>query len=304
MRILISGASGFIGKALLHQLASEKHDVLSISRLSTNSSSGRLKWVVADLADTLSYRARVMEFSPEIVLHMAWSGIPDFSNENSLRNLQISIDFLQLAMSTKHCRKVIVAGSCFELNQTSGECFESSAGRSKDPFTWAKNALHDWLTMETIKRGIQMIWMRVFYVYGPYQRSGSLLPTVLDHLRRKDLPPLKAPNNRNDFVYVDDIARGFINAIDHDRISGVFNLGSGKAVPVIDVCRIAESLIWNSTVLSDRLVEAAGQIEESLGFWANVTRSNQMLDWSPQISLEEGISRTWTWFEANNPLIR
>ncbi|MEL0046846.1 MAG: hypothetical protein VW995_18945, partial [Deltaproteobacteria bacterium] len=126
-----------------------------------------------------------------------------------------------------------------------------------------------------------------------------LLPTIFKELQERRLPQLKTPHNANDFVFVEDVAKGFGRAIEHKFQSGVFHLGSGHSTPVWRLCQAAEELIWGTTVLTEELIEKSPKpMQAEVDFWANCERSQQFLGWSPLTSLESGIQKTWEWMQA------
>ena len=131
---------------------------------------------------------------------MAWHSIPDFSFERSRNNLNHSLDLLSFVIGLDSCSKILVSGSCFELNRLKGVCPETEIGTPKDDFTWAKHTLRSWLELACEKNQIELGWMRIFYVYGPLQRQESLVPSILTHLKRGYLPDLRTPQNSNDFI--------------------------------------------------------------------------------------------------------
>ena len=188
-------------------------------------------------------------------------------------------------INTSSCKKILVAGSCWELNKQQGECFESDYGNPMNHFTWAKNSLRNWLNIETSKRKIALGWIRIFYVW-PTQRQESLLPTILKELQDRRVPPIKTPHYANDFIFVEDVAIGFVRAIEYDFQSGIFHW-CGNSTPVWQLCQEAEKLIWGTTILTEALLEKHPKPEQvEVDFWANYDRSHQVLGWFPQTLLE------------------
>ena len=288
-----------MGRVVLKLLLNNNHHLLAFSRSTNTLSHPNIKWHKIDLNEQKSYRNLITNFAPQAVIHLAWQGIPDYSFSNSLLNLQSSLNILHEVINTSSCEKILVAGSCWELNKQHGECFESETGSPKDHFSWAKHSLHSWLEMETSQRDITLGWLRIFYVYGPRQRSASLLPTIFKELQERRLPQLKTPHNANDFVFVEDVGKGFVQAIEHKFQSGVFHLGSGHSTPVWQLCQAAEELIWGTTVLTEELMEKHPKpTQAEVDFWSNCERSQQFLGWSPLTSLETGIQKTWEWMQA------
>ena len=299
MRILVTGASGFIGLPVVQNIEQQGHNVLAISRNYQNESlKSTVNWLKADLILPETYQVAIKEFAPQVVIHLAWQGIPDFSFGTSRNNLTKSIDLLAFIIGLNSCKKILVSGSCLEANTLKGECLEKTQGEAKDYFTWAKHALYSWLNMICKQKNIQLSWMRIFYVYGPRQRPESLIPTILTKLNYVQLPDLQTPKNANDFVYIDDVANAFTKAASIDNKSGVYNLGAGESTPVLEICRIAEKIVLGSDELTKKMEEKFKETTCDVDFWASCTQSKKYLGWQPSTSLEEGIIRTWKWLKA------
>ena len=299
MKVLVTGASGFLGQPIVQRLAEKGYKVMAFSR---NPPNGELThpchWVKSDLSVPSTFLKAVQSFAPEVLIHLAWEGIPDFSFEKSRKNLVQSLGLLASVISVGSCRKILVAGSCLELNRLKGECLDFQSGMPKDHFTWAKHSIRSWLEMMCAKQEIGLGWLRLFYVYGPRQRSASLIPNILSHLKTGTLPLLRTPKNANDFVFVDDVADAFSLAAGHEFPSGIYNLGSGVSTPVLEVCRHAERAVCGSDLLTSRLELQARDVLSEVNFWSNTARATEHLGWSPKTSLSEGIERTWHYMNA------
>ena len=127
MRVLIAGASGFIGQPLVDSLEKQGHTVLALSRaIFCGIQKEAITWLSADLSSPLTYQDSIRNFSPEILIYLAWQDIPDFSLKKSQENLKQSLDFISFIIDLGSCKKIVVSGSCFELNQLQGECKETS----------------------------------------------------------------------------------------------------------------------------------------------------------------------------------
>ena len=291
MKVIITGASGFIGKPLSKNLSAMGHDVLAISRkiMSDNSS---ITWLEADLAIPLSYEKDIKEFCPEVVIHLAWQYIPDFSYEKSKLNLDQSKKFISFIASIKSCTKLLIPGSCWEYFQPEGKCKISNQALPSNDFTLAKNSLRVWAELLCKDNSINIAWFRVFYAYGPGQRSDSLLPSILNSLKSGSLPDINTPHNANDFIYIEDVVSAFLAAVNNKFQSGVYNLGSGFSTSVLDVCSIAEKIVLNSSSLTKRLNQQTINKSKDLDFWADITETQRIFEWEPKINLTEGISQT------------
>jgi len=200
MRIFITGGTGFIGKEVVNLLGNQ---TLMLSKRLSN---------IKDWEDEL------IEFDPEVCIHMAWEGIPDYSKKQSLINLDYGIN-LYRSISKTNCKKIITTGSCWEYNDT------------RNPFIDSKDLLY--------RYGKYMfpgtfIWTRLFYVYGVNQKEDSLIPSVVSSLNSEEAPKIKSPNSYHDFVNVKDVAKAIVDLIYVDE-SGIYDIGSGHLTQVKDI---------------------------------------------------------------------
>jgi len=293
-KLLITGASGFIGSSLLQKTSMSGFEVMAMSRSCPETKVvGKVHWLRADLSSPETYRDEIKAFSPDIVIHLSWQDIPDFSFEKSLLNLNQSLKFLSIVLEIESCKKILVSGSCLEYNKTQGECGESIIGSPRDYFTWAKHSIYSWLLMKCTQNDVALAWLRLFYVYGPGQKVESLIPAILSNLKSGKLPHIRTPKNANDYIFIDDVVDGFYAAMTNRIPSGIYNLGSGKSTSVIDVCGLAEKHILGTNILTQRLVEQTHLSSVDVNFWAKTNTTKKILNWNAKISLTNGIERTW-----------
>ena len=295
MKLLITGASGFIGQHLVKKLIEQGHTIFAISR------SADLQYVSNNTDNLIYFKSslelenrtleRIKDFEPEILIHLAWEKIPDFSFETSFENLRNHIHFFRNIFTITSLKKIIVTGSCWEYNKKLGVCTESDICISDNFFTWAKNSLRDFLQFECLQKNINFIWSRIFYVYGPEQRIESLIPSVIESIRNGLMPELKTPSNANDFIYVDDVAEGLLQFAINDISSGIYNLGSGKSMPVIDVVSSIENSLNGNGILSKELLTRTKQSNKDTDFWADMTKTFSTIKWKPRISLAMGVEK-------------
>jgi nucleoside-diphosphate-sugar epimerase len=235
---------------------------------------------------------RVIGFSPEALVHLAWDGIPDFSERRCLENIEAQVRFIRQTRALTQLRKFVGAGTCREYGAKNGACIESDRTPPDNYFSWAKQTLSEYCRISCQDQQIALVWLRLFYVYGPGQRTESLIPTLIGSHSSGNKPDMKCPNAANDYVYVDDVVTAIILAIEKRDCHGIFNIGSGITTPVFKVAKTVDQLMQKDSPVSDlNILEKYGG-EPSAGMWADITLSARQLDWSPQISLVEGIRRT------------
>ncbi len=190
------------------------------------------------------------------------------------------------------CSKFIVSGSCLEYGKAVGSLSETSNEENHLAFAWAKNSLKNYLALRCNENRINWIWLRIFYAYGPGQRTTSLIPTLFKAIRNNQIPDIQNPNNANDFIHVADVADAFVMACMNTVESGIYNIGSGSLFRVSDIW----SLVQKHTQSTKKNEPHIGKSETSLktknpavGGYANSEKSKVKLDWVPKISIEKGI---------------
>ena len=116
MKVFITGARGFVGRHVMAEIHASGHDILAstLKEDKTENNPSNIHWLNGDLADLELLKAGLKSFNPDVVIHLAWQGIPDYSESISRVNLNNSIDLLNFILSNSNCKKIIVSGSCWE----------------------------------------------------------------------------------------------------------------------------------------------------------------------------------------------
>ena len=288
MKVLVTGSHGFLGRHAAAAATRCGHQLLLLDRATTPLPPGP-EWdvVAASIEDTGAWLERVVAFGPEACIHLAWTGIPDFSRHNCVRNLADSIQFFGALVGHTSCRQLLVSGSCWEYGDVHGCCSEEREGAPVSYFAWAKSALRQHLALLCAERSIALHWFRIFFLYGPGQRSGSLIPSLIRDISGGRTPGLKQPGHCNDFVHVHDVAEAFALALGRDAPSGVYNLGSGIATSVVDVLATVEHLLTSEQATAEQVRQRATTTGQ--GCWADVTRTQRVFGWRARTALADGI---------------
>jgi len=289
MRILVTGASGFIGVPILDELIKSNHLVMALSRYERKSSFSNLIWLNCNLDCIDEYKNEIIKFDPEILIHLAWSDIPEFTSKNSHANLKKSINFFEFMFTIKNLQKVIVSGSCFEIKNKFGPCIEDCETDTSTYFSWAKVSLLEWLKIKALKNNISLVWMRIFYAYGLGQKPNSLIPSIINSFLSGSKPNLMRPYNCIDLIHKDDIAKAFIAASEKSVPSGIYNVGSGKTKCVSEIVEIIERFFNQGRLVTEPILPSNNLGDEVLNFHADIRKIQFYLDWQPKISIESGL---------------
>lgn len=232
MKVLITGATGFIGASLLNELRNNPElEITGISRKSiTNSPEyGNLKWIQGDLSDS-KFINSLTENDYSKVYHLAWEGLPDRSSRLSKLNLDLSKNFLN-SISKNSNIELNIVGSCLEYGNATGKVDAKAATFGNDEFSLAKIQLHEFVK----KLNINYRWYRPFYVFGNGQNPKSLIPTILRNLEFEENIKLNAIENTHDFIAVEDVAQAIYLSSMNNKLFGEINLGTGVLTCVGDI---------------------------------------------------------------------
>lgn len=295
MKFLLTGATGFIGKHLVDRLSEDGYEILIISRTLNksyfNASSSQIHIVNSSLDIKEKELEIIKKFAPDIILHLAWGDIPDFSFSTSFQNIKTQINFFHIILNAIPIKKIVATGTCLEYGKKFGECKESEVSTTNSYFTFAKNTIREFLDFESKRLDFELIWARLFYVYGPGQREGSLIPKVINDLNKGSLPSLNSPFDLNDFIFISDVVEGLTLFSILKINSGIYNLGKGEAVANIEVVSRIEKLLHSDQILTERLKENSINVPSNSNFYANMLKTSKTLNWHPKVSITEGIEK-------------
>ena len=117
-----------------------------------------------------------------------------------------------------------------------------------------------------------------------------MIPTQIKSISQSTKPTINTPLNKNDFVYVGDVAKAFTKAVVLDSPSGIYNLGSGNSTSVFDVCRTVEKHFLSTEPISRNVVDNV-EHAENVNFWADMDKTKKVLNIICDTPLKEGIKR-------------
>lgn len=283
-RVLVTGATGFIGRAVIPRLLAEGAQVLA---LTTRPQRVKELWDI-ETADIIREADRLLtstisRFEPDSLLHLAWSRLPDYSADACLSNVEASMRVIRLALIGGVSR-FVGAGSCWEYGDLQGLLSEDMTIAPRSLFAQSKSCIQEMMARAAAESGAEARWARIFYAYGPGQRETSLIPTAVKAWLAGSPPDLRDTARAIDLILVDDVAAGLATLTLREGPSGVFNLGSGSAVRVADIVEHVRG-----QVQAARPAVAPGPTTSGGAAWADIGRMRQSFGWEPHVSLTDGI---------------
>lgn len=293
-RVLVTGASGFIGRALLPVLVARGFEVHAVVRSAQPAISG-VRWHAADLL-TAAGRAHALSAArPTHLVHLAWEVRPGRYREDPVNRLWVeaSIDLLARARAGGAAR-ILGIGSCLEYGPQGGPCDEcTSQCRPTTLYGQAKLA-----TAEAyIAAGA--VWGRVFVPFGPHEPEARLIPSLIRSLHAGQSFDCSHGGQLRDFVYVDDLAQMTAAVLDSE-LTGAVNLASGEARSLRSVIEHVAGLLDARHLVRFGAVEAIGVDAEPI-LAADVRRLRGVTAGVPLVGFEQGVARDLAWWIDSLP---
>ena len=235
--ILITGGSGFIGKNFINFIQKKKEfKIISISRFKKKNKSN-LKWLKTDFGSLSKKKVdKIKKFEPKVVIHLGWQDIPNFSSRVCKTNLIKSKLFLNEVFKLKSVEKIIITGTCNEYLTKKGRVKENlSLLDNKNFFSRSKIELYNFVKKNCEKKNIVFYWLRLFYVYGPNQRSQSLVPYLFEKIFNNLSFKINKPQKNLDFINIEDVVKIIEKFVTKKFNKGIYNIGTGKKLSVAEI---------------------------------------------------------------------
>jgi nucleoside-diphosphate-sugar epimerase len=296
MKILLSGGSGFIGRNLISFLDRNysEYKILSISRNLQQEKSNRVFFLKLDLNNIQKEFDIIKKFNPDVFLHLAWEGIPDYSEEISKRNYVNTLKIIDLIINNTSCKKIISTGSCWEYNDgnLSGKCDEDMLVEPTKSFSIYKNRIYQDVMKISKKKKLVFNWLRLFYVYGLHQKKGSIIPSLINSIRNNSNNiNINFPFNKNDFIYIDDVVKIIVQFIFSCKPSGIYNIGTGISTSIYDLFKIIDYEINYNNKLSTQYFNQIDLSKVNQNFYASTIKLKKYINKLDFVDIKSGIKK-------------
>jgi nucleoside-diphosphate-sugar epimerase len=300
MRVLLTGASGFVGRAAMEALVRHGAEVHAVSRRRPETETPHI-WHPADLLDRHSAKNVVEEIRPEAVLHLAW-----VVEHGTFWTSPLNRDWTEASIALARyaaeagTKRFVGCGTCYEYDWPSkGDCSEFLTPlKPSTLYSEAKNTTRKSIEALAKETGMSFAWARLFFIYGPGEGENRLVPSLARALNAGDPARCSTGQAVRDFMDVRDAGEA-LAALTVSRATGGFNIASGEGTAVADIARKLAQFSGRPDLL--QIGALPDRPNEPPRIVADVTRLQNELGFKPARSLDEGLRDALRyWAKAGN----
>ena len=314
MKVLVTGAAGFIGSHLAEKLAQRGDEVVGLDNFNDyynpakkRTNEKRLnefenfKMIEADIRDRARMIALCEDEQFDAVAHLAaMAGVrpavesPDFYVEVDYNGTQNLMD----AARFTNVENFVFASTSSVYGNTKQIPFVENdpCDRPLQPYAAAKRAAEILGYTYHYLYGLSFTAIRFFTVYGPNGRPDMMAYLVADSITKGiEIPIYNGGDMFRDWTFVEDITDGAVAALDRPLGYEVINLGRGEPTKLRDFVNMIEKLAGRKANLVDKPKPAADVVTT----YASISKAVELLGYNPKVSVQEGVKAFWEWFMVN-----
>jgi nucleoside-diphosphate-sugar epimerase len=288
--VVITGASGFIGRRCFARLLEEGYDVHALSSRPGEAERGSAAtWYRVDLLAPGAAAALVNRLRPTHLLHLAWCARPGefWMSEDNFRWLTASQELFRTFYAAGG-RRAVGAGTCAEYEWSEADCDEERTPLRPDTI-YGRCKLAASLVLEAaVAGGGSAAWGRIFFPYGPGEPAGRFLPALIRGLLRGEEVACSHGRQVRDFTYVDDVAGGLV-ALLAAEATGAFNIATGRGTSLRELAERVTARLGRAELV--RFGTRAALPGDPPRVVADMTRTKSATGWAAAMGLDEGIDR-------------
>ena len=228
MNILLTGATGFIGNKVLETLSKKKIKIYATyttqkPRFLINKN---IKWIKFDIYKLNSLKIKLQYV--DLVIHLSWPYLPNYNTKKHLNpNLNAQKKFIKKLINSG-VKNFFIAGTCYEYGKKNGRLLEGTKKNPNNPYALSKDLLRKYLHRLNKKKLINIVWGRIFYIYGFNSRRDTLYNLVTKSKRIKNISV--ASNFYRDYLNIDVLAKIIVILSLQKKNFGEVNLCSGFSI--------------------------------------------------------------------------
>lgn len=303
-RVLVTGATGFVGANLVRRLVKDNYEVHILTRETSNLwrieeiYHELIDWKV-DLNDLKNLKKIVEKINPEYIIHLAiYGGYPTQKDEKEIFNVNLfgTINLLK-ALENIDYKCFINTGSSSEYGKKNERMIETMLCEPNTNYGIAKLAATLYCQNKAKESNKVIGTLRLFSPYGPYEEKGRLFESVCNEIIEKKDLNLSNPKVARDFIYIEDVVEAYILVLKNpEKLKGnIFNICSGKQQRIEEIVEVIKLGIDETIKVNYNTNN--GRSFDTLFWEGDNSKFKKIYNWELKNSLKQGIIETLNWYK-------
>jgi|NGEPerStandDraft_6_1074524.scaffolds.fasta_scaffold11264_4 nucleoside-diphosphate-sugar epimerase len=298
-KILITGASGFIGKHMLRKIFNTSNIIACVDLFYDEDFfkeyGKRVQVFSGNMLDKSFITSCIKSFSPDYVFHLAGSkkrtnSLPEFKISNEINYLG-TLNLFEALLEVQNLKLVTLLGTIEEYGSTNPPFREDSLELPGSAYGLSKLTVTKLGLIFNHQFNLPVVILRPSIAYGPDQGEEMFIPALIKSLLRNKPFQMTEGNQLRDFIYIDDLINAMIKSITCTGLEGqIINIAAGTSVRLRDIA-LQIAVITNS-IDNLKIGEVPYRNSEIMNYAVDITKATKLLHWHPETTLTDGLERT------------
>jgi UDP-glucose 4-epimerase len=302
-RVFITGGSGFIAAHLIKALRNFGSQIFIFDRVPRDDIRKETAQFIGDLNNYPFLERSLIQSDPDIIFHLAAAKDrslkrEDFENSIDV-NIKGAVNLFDAASRLKNLSRLVVLGTAEEYGDNPCPFKEEMPERPVSSYSYTKMCISRLCQMLYKSRGTPFVVARPTLAFGPGQATDMFLPALISSLANKREFVMTRGEQTRDYIYIDDLVEGLINAAYFEAAVGeIINLGSGTPLRIKDIAEeVAMLLVAPDLLKIGQLAYRPGEIME---YYVDYSKASGLLQWSPKTDFRSGLQKTISYYLGLN----